>query len=171
MADRFIVYCKKSVSALTPEELLAGVQLADLHTIAEDYDLSDEEITDALNQLRVANITLGAFQRFRLSYRTEGERQIEVERWPIREIVEGVKEEVLQDMEGEALFEKVNAHFKETVDIVWASFGSSAEEAMAPVIASEAMRWIAEKYDGIVRHGSVWWRLGARYHEYQLLTP
>jgi hypothetical protein len=35
MAIRYTVYCKQNVSAVTPEQLLAGVPVADLHTLAE----------------------------------------------------------------------------------------------------------------------------------------
>jgi len=43
---------------------------------------------------------------------------------------------------------------------------------MAPVLASEVTRWLAEQYDGIIRASDdSWWELGAIYHEYQPLHP
>jgi len=149
MANHHTAYCKKSVAELTPEQLLRGIRSADLHTIAEDYDLSDAVIADALRQLRIETATRGSSQYFRICYRPDGQRQIDLERWPTAEEVEAVKAEVLQELEGEPLFEKVSAHLGQTVDIVSASFGSSQEEGMAPVIASEAVRWLAEQFDGI----------------------
>ena len=52
MAIRYTVYCTKSVAQVTPKQLLDGVQVADLHTIAENDDIPDDVIVDALGQLR-----------------------------------------------------------------------------------------------------------------------
>jgi hypothetical protein len=171
MGIRYTAYCKKSVAHITPAELLAGVERADLHTIAEGNDVPEEAILSALDQLRIENVDPSGFRFYRLSYRPEGRRQIDVERWVTEDVVRGVVAEVLEDLEpdGHPAFARIRTHLLETVDIVDASFGSSPGEAMAVVLASEVTRWLAEQFDGIIRAAdNSWWQLG-KYHEYQPL--
>jgi hypothetical protein len=174
MAIRYTVYCKRSVAAVTPEQLLAGVQVADLHTIAENDDIPDDVIVDALGQLRIENVDPIGFRFYRFCYRPAGKRPIDVERWQNAEEVQGVVAEVLASLadDGHPALARIRTHLQQTVDIVDASFGSSPEEQMAPVLASEVARWLAEKFDGIIRAADdTWWELGPRYHEYQPLRP
>lgn len=66
---------------------------------------------------------------------------------------------MLEDLEASAhpLLERIRSHLADTVDIVSASFGSSPEEQMAPILASEAARWLAEQFDGIIRAADGFW--------------
>src|SRR5271170_3526391 len=150
MAVRYSVYCKQSVAHVTPEQLLAGVQEADLHTIAED-DVSEDAIVSALGQLRFEDVKPGGFCWYRLCYRPSGLRQIDVERWQTSDQVRGVVNEILADIQddGHPAFARIRVHLEEVVDIVRASFGSSEGEEMAPTLASEVARWWAEGHDGI----------------------
>jgi hypothetical protein len=172
MAVRYTVYCKQSVARVTPEQLLAGVQEADLHTIAENDDIPDDSIVSALGQLRIEDVKPGGFCWYRLCYRPSGLRQIDVERWYTSEEVRGVATEILADIQddGHPAFARIRVHLEELVDIVNASFGSSKGEEMAPILASEVVRWLAEGYDGIIRaaDGS-WWCLG-KHGEYKSLV-
>jgi len=169
MAARYTVYCKRRVAGVTPEQLLAGTRVADLHTIAENDDVPEEVIVEALQQLRIENVDPTGFRFYRLGYRPPGKRQIDVERWQTPEEVRGVAAEVLEGLEVKAqpTLTRIRAHLEQTVDIVDASFGSSPEEPMAPVLASEVTRWLAEQFGGIIRAADdSWWELG-RYHEYR----
>lgn len=173
MAARYTVYCRRSAAAVTPEQLLRGVQFADLHTLAEFSDVPEDLITAALAQLRIENIKPGGFFWYRLGYRPPGKRQIDIERWRTPEEMQGDVAEVLEALEGAAhpALTRIRSHLQATVDVVSASFGSSPEEQMAPVLASEATRWLAEQFDGVIRAADgTWWRLG-RHHEYQPLWP
>jgi hypothetical protein len=174
MAIRYTAYCKRSIAGVTPEQLLAGVQVADLHTIAEGDDIPDKVIVDALDQLRMENVDLTGFRFFRLCYRPAGKRQIDIERWQTADEVRGVVAEVLEGLEekGHPALRRIRAHLRQTVDIIDASFGSAIGEQKAPVLASEVTRWLADKFDGIVRAvDDTWWELGPRYREYQPLRP
>lgn len=171
MAIRYTVYCKQSVSHVTPRELLEGVQIADLYTIAEFNDVPDEVIESALDQLRIENIDANGFRFYRLCYRPEGLRQIDVERCQTQEEVRGVVAEVCESLQekNHPSIDHISSHLKDTMDIVAASFGSSEEEMMAPILASEVARWLAEKFDGLIRAAdNSWWQLGA-HSEYQPL--
>ena len=171
MAAHYTVYCRQSVADVTAPELLEGVQIADLYTIAEFDDVPDEVIESALDQLRIENIDSNGFRFYRLCYRPADRRQIDVERWQTPEEVRGVVAEVLENLEAEKhpLLDRISTHLKDTVDIVDASFGSSEEEMMAPILASEVARWLAEKFDGLIRAADdSWWQLGD-HGEYQPL--
>jgi hypothetical protein len=173
MAIRYAVYCQQSVAKVTPEQLLAGTRESDLHTIAECEDIPDEVIVAALDQLRIENVQPPGFAFYRLCYRPDGVRQIDVERWQAAGEVRGVIAEVLEELEHHShpALACIRQHFEQTVDIVDASFGSAPGEAMAPVLASEVTRWLAEHYGGIIRAADdTWWTLG-RHGEYQPLRP
>ena len=164
MAMRYTAYCKKSAADVTPAQLLAGTTDADLMTIAEYDDVPDALVESALGQLRMDRVEGDGFHFYRLSYRPEGVRQIDVERWQTIEEVREVVAEVLEDLEAreEPLLHKLRPHLDATVDIVDASFGSSPDEVMAPVLASEVTRWLAERFDGIIRAADdSWWELGS----------
>jgi hypothetical protein len=170
MAARYTVYCKHSIAQVTPEQLLAGVRQADLHTIAEE-EVPKDQILSALRQLRIENVDASGFRFYRLCYRPAGKRQIDVDRWQTAEEVRGVIAEVLDGLKGHPALPRIRAHLEQTVDVASASFGSSPGEEMAPVLASEVTRWLAEKFDGIIRAAdNSWWELG-RHHEFQPLRP
>ncbi len=173
MAIRYTVYCQRSAAGVTPEQLLAGTREADLHTIAENDDIPDDVIVEALKRLRVQNVDPQGFRFYRLCYRPDGMRQINVERWQTSSEVHGVVAEVLGGLEdqGHPALDRIRAHLGQTVDIVDASFGSAPGESMAPVLASEVTRWLAQKFGGIIRAADdSWWQLG-RHGEYQPLRP
>jgi hypothetical protein len=174
MAARYTVYCKRSVAGVTPAQLLAGTRIADLHTIAENDDVPEDVIMSALGQLRMENVDSSGFRFYHLHYRPEGKRPIDVERWQTPGEVQVVVAELLEDLEANRhpALERIRNHLGETVDIVSASFGSSPGEQMAPILASEVTRWLAEQFDGIIRAAdNSWWELGPEYHEYQRLRP
>ena len=169
MAASYTAYLMRSCADLAPRELLAGTREADLHTIAEDDVSDDAVILDALKQLRIENVKPPGFVFYRLSYRPEGLRQIDVERWPTLEATQGAIAELVETLEAarHPLLPRLRPHLEACVDIVDARFGSSRGEAMAPILASEVARWLAEKYNGIIRAADdTWWKLG-RYREYE----
>jgi hypothetical protein len=173
MPIRYTVYCQQSVAAVTPQQLLAGTREADLHTIAENDDIPDDVILDALKQLRIETVEPQGFRFYRLCYRPNGVRQIDVERWQTAAEVRVVVAEVLEDLEatGHPALDRIRAHLGKTVDVVDASFGSMPGERMAPVLASEVTRWLAAKFEGIIRAADdSWWELGG-HGEYKQLQP
>jgi hypothetical protein len=56
MPIRYTVFCKRSVADVAPQQLLAGVRAADLQTLAENDEIPDEVIAEALDQLRIENV-------------------------------------------------------------------------------------------------------------------
>jgi hypothetical protein len=173
MGIRYTVYLRRSAAHVTPAELLAGTRIADLYTIAEFSDVPDAMIRDALGQLRIENVDHAGFRFYRLCYRPDGMRQVEVERWQTPAEVRADAAEVLElvTARNHPALGRIRDHLHGTVDIVSASFGSAPGERMAPVLASEVTRWLAEEFDGLVRDADdSWWELG-QYKEYVRLVP
>jgi hypothetical protein len=174
VAIRYTVYCRESLAGVTPEQLLRGVQEADLLTIAENDGVSDEVAESAVDNLSIVDLKPETpFTFYRLVYRKGDVRQVDITRCPDIEDVRQHVEEVLEDLEAEAhpLLARIRRHLEGVVDIVNASFGSAAGEAMAPILASEVTRWLAENRAGIIRAADdSWWQLGS-VAEYTELRP
>jgi hypothetical protein len=113
------------------------------------------------------------FTFYQLIHRPGEVRQIDVERWPSRDEVEVDLAELLEDLEAgaEPLLPRIRPHLEGVVDVVSASFGSAPGEVMAPILASEVARRLAEHFDGIIRAADDgWWQLGA-VGEYVRMAP
>src|SRR5262249_15231572 len=156
------VYSKRSAATITPEQLLAGIQEVELDLIAEVCDVPGGRVDEALEHLRIENLRPPGFIFYRLYYRPGRARQVDVERWRTPDEITGVIEEVIDNLDPKVVSsKKVRRHLKACVDTVSASYGSSMPgEAMAPILASEVCRWLAEKLGGIIRDPcGVWYEL------------
>ena len=162
MAQRHTVYLKRSAAEVSPEELLAGIQEVDLSWIAEVCDVPGERIDEAIKPLRIENMRPPGFVFYRLYYRPGDVRQADIDRWRTAEEIRGEVEEVMENLDPETgSSEKVRQYLKACVDTVSASYGGMPGEAMAPILASEVCRWLAEKFGGIIRDPcGDWYELG-----------
>jgi hypothetical protein len=162
MAQRHTVYLKRSAAKITPKKLLAGIQEVDLAMIAEVCDVPDELIDEALANLRIENLKPPSFVFYRLHYRPGEVRQVDIDRWQTRDEAAGVIAEEIENLDPpKASFKKVRQFLQECVDSVSTSYGSMPGEAMAPILASEVCRWLAEQLGGIIRDPSDdWYELG-----------
>jgi len=159
MGVRFTTYCRRSLAHVEPEQLLHALESGDLHTLAEGYDLEDDVIEPALEQLRIEKVDATGFRRWRLCYRPAGHRQVDIDR-QTTEVQEAIAEEMqaLED-EDHLKMAQIIAHLWQTTDTVDASFGTMESERMALVLASEVARWFAQEFDGIVKDcNGKWWR-------------
>jgi hypothetical protein len=174
VAVRYTAYCKKTTVCVTPQQLLSGVRQADLLTIAEGDQVPKELAESAEEHLAIADMAPDKpFTFYRLTYLPGTVRQIDVERWSSIEEVRGELAELVGDLEAEEnpVLPRIRAHLDSVVDIVDVSFGSSPGEAMAPILASEVTRWLAEQFDGIIRAADdTWWYLESA-GEFVELTP
>ena len=134
----------------------------ELDLIAEACNVPLARIEEALNHLRIENLQPPGFIFYRLHYRPGDVRQIDVERWRKPEEVAGEIEEVLENLAPKALSStRARNYLPDCVDTVSASYGSMPGEAMAPILASEVCRWLAEQFGGIIRDPcGDWYELG-----------
>lgn len=160
MPIRYTAYCKRTAAGVSPTQLLSGTTEGDLMMLAEAAGVPDDVALAAFDQLRIDRVRGDGFSFYRLSYRPDGVRQIDVERWASLEEARADAAEVLADLEAAAhpLLDALRPHLEATVDVVSASFGFGRGEAMAPILAGEVVRWIASRHDGIVRADDAWWR-------------
>jgi hypothetical protein len=162
MGVHYTIYCKKSLAQVSPKDLLAGVMTADLAAVARKEGVGEEQITTALEMLRIENMKPPSFVLYRLYCRPGAVRQVEVECWESKDDVQAVIDEELEELaaEGHPHFKQIRTHLKQCVDVVDSSSASSGEP-MPRLLAREVARWLAGKFDGIIRTADEkWWRLG-----------
>jgi hypothetical protein len=163
MAQRFTVYLKQSAEGVTPAELLAGIQEVDLGEIADVCDVPSDAIEEALARLRMSRVKRRGFRWYALEYGREGTRPIAIQRWETPEVARGVMDETIEDVKSRKppRARVICKWLSESVDTVSASFGSSPEEEMAPILASEVCRWLAVRFGGIIQApDGKWWKPG-----------
>ena len=113
MAVRYTVYCKKPAASVTPGQLLAVLQQADLVMMAENDGVSEELAELAEQHLAVADMAPDKpFTFYRLAYRPGDVRQIDIERWASTDEVRGELAELVEDLEAEhnAVLPKIRSH-------------------------------------------------------------
>jgi hypothetical protein len=161
MPIRYTAYCTRSVADVAPTQLLTGTTEGDLMMLAEAAGIPDDVAEAALEELRIDRVRGDGFSFYRVSYRPNGVRQIDIERWASPEEARADVAEVLTELEvaADPLLDTLRPHLEATVDVVSASFGFGKGEAMAPILAAEVVRWIASHYHGIVHADDKWWRL------------
>jgi hypothetical protein len=162
MAQRHTVFLKRSAAKITPKKLLAGIQEVELDLIAEVCDVPAARINEALENLRIENLQPRGFVRYRLFYRPGQTRPVDIDRWRTPDIAAGVIAEVIDNLDpNEPSTARVRQYLEGCVDSVSGSYGSGTGEEMAPILASEVCRWLAEQFGGIIRDpGGDWYELG-----------
>jgi hypothetical protein len=161
MGIHYTAYCKKSVAHVTPDALLKGVTAADLAAAAKKVGVSEEDITSALDRLRIENMKPPGFVVYRLHYRPRTMRQVDVECWESKDDLQAILDEELEELAGHPHFKPISAYLKQCVDVLEVSCAPGPAEAMGQVLAVEAARWLAGHFDGVIRTADEkWWRLG-----------
>lgn len=162
MPLRHTVYCKRSVAAVTPEELLKHLEILDFLTLGEDYDISEEAVK-AARPLQIKNNHPGLFCLYHLSYGKPDKRPIEIERWETEDQRRGAVEETIDNLtiEDMARVKKISDFMRESVDSVSVSFGVDPPAAM---FAWEVVRYFASEFDGIIKaDDGEWLTIGGDY--------
>jgi hypothetical protein len=153
MGLRHTVFLKHSAAKVTPEQLLAAIQGANLARTAEKWGVPPAMIDEALQNLRIESLRPPGFLFYRLSYHPTQVRHIDVERWRKPIDVTGEVAEILDNLDPENPdSEIIKQHLEKCVDSVSAFYDGMPGEAMAPILASAVCRWLAEKFGGIVRN-------------------
>jgi hypothetical protein len=153
MAQRHIVYLKRSAADVTPEQLLAAIRAVEWDLVAQASKVPRERISEADENLRIQRVgRRPGFLRYDLHYRPDDQRPVLIERWETPDEIAGVIEEVIDNLDpGAAWYDKVRRHLEASVDTVSASYGSNLPgEAMAPILASQVCLWLAQQFGGII---------------------
>src|SRR6476619_2969892 len=107
MALRHTVFCKRSVAAGTPEQLLGHLGMLDFLTLGEDYGLPVEAV-EAARPLRIENIDAGPFCVYHLRYGNPGARPIAIERWESEDQRRAAVDEAIDNLEDGAPATKIS---------------------------------------------------------------
>ena len=152
MAWWITVYCTKSVSTITGAQLLDGIQDrdrgapagVDYHTLAEDYDVDDSEVSPALASLRVESYGELPIEQA-VHYSADG-RPISMHCWNVAARVAEELEECRDVRDPPPAAEDTLARCTEIVAL---ELGASQFGTMGVVIAYEIARYLAQKGSGI----------------------
>jgi hypothetical protein len=169
------VYCEESVGSLTPQELLEAISVADFWTLAEWYEVPEEQVQPALELLRIEPAREDDFDVYELHYRGPDERPVCIQRWAAPARVQEEIEEALERLKGsdDAAVEDVRDHLRRVCEVIgielgWTQVGSN----MGAVFAGEVARCLAQSGRGYILWLDGGWstvdKIGAFVH---LLEP
>jgi hypothetical protein len=171
MAAWISVYCEKSVGSLTPQKLLDAISVADFWTLAEWYEVPEENAQPAIASLRIEPAREDGFDVYDLHYRDPDERPVCIQRWaaPAR-VQEEIKEalEQLGEFRGAAV-KDVRNHLGKVCEVIGIELGwSQVKGDMGVVFAYEVARCLAQSGHGYIGGLDGGWstvdKLGAFVH-------
>jgi hypothetical protein len=162
MAAYFRVFCRRSVAHLTAADLLAAIHdLDDIHSIAEGYDIDDDdEIDEALSRLRIEPTDEVPGLKFRLRYRPGDGRPILIY---LATDPEQVREESREALEGLPRPEKhgpkgPHVHLGRVAEIVALELGWDQLDDMGIVFAAQIAQYFAVVGEGLLEdQDGAWW--------------
>jgi hypothetical protein len=153
MAQRHIVYLKRSAADVTPQQLLKAIRDVEWDLVAEACKVPRKWISEADENMRITRVGRSRkFRRYQLHYRAGDQRPVDLERWESEDMAKGVIQELMDDMRPSETNDKARRFLAGCVDTVSGSYGSALPgESMAPILASQACLWLAQQFDGIIR--------------------
>jgi hypothetical protein len=168
MSAWVMIYCKRSLADVTPQQVLAGIDDADWWTLPEIYGIEDEAVVDAaLKHLRIKAFPDDEPGKhlWELHYRPNrprGVRQVQIERYSDPSLV---AEEVQEERRALSRARKPDAklireHLAKVRETVGIELGWDQLDTMAAVLAYEVATWLARVGSGLINdHNDHWWRL------------
>ena len=152
------VYCRKPLHAMDAERLSLGITHrdpeapagVDYPTLAEGYDIDEDDAAAALSALTVRE------DRGGLEVFYGPTRPLVLHRWTARE---RVVEEIAECREVRAPPASVGDRLDATAEVVGIEMGFSQLEDMGIVLAFEIARWLAQRGDGLIVDDEDHWYL------------
>jgi hypothetical protein len=162
MASWFTVYCTRSVSHVTAEDITAALDAVDFYTVSEGFGIEDEAVVEqALSLLRVEPVADSPEIRFRIRYRPSQFRPLFVHLWTdverVRQELTEVEAEYLSGRSGRGV-NQVRKELSAVVEVVAVELGMGQLEDMGLVIAGQIAEYFAGLGTGPIRDtGDEWW--------------
>lgn len=152
MAQRHIVYLKRSAEGVKPEQILKGIRDVEWDLVAQACKVPMKWINEAWENMRISKVGRSRkFLHYQLHYRAGERRPVDLERWKTPDVALGVIQEVIEDLSPGPSSNKAREFLEGCVDTVSGSYGSDLPgESMAPILASQACLWLAQQFDGII---------------------
>lgn len=159
MAIWVTVYCRKDLPPFQDDQLRRILELADLHTLGEIFDLDEEEIDSAVDCLMFQPSTTSR-DAVVLDVHFGSERPLSVwsyESGSASEQVEEALEEIPEALRTPGA-ERVRAHLAQTRSVVAVELNSDQLDSVAEVLAMVIAYAAAERGDGLVDfYGNEWY--------------
>src|SRR5688572_100295 len=131
MAQRHVVYLKRSAAHVTAEQVLRSIRDVEWDLVAEACAVPRARISEADEHLRVEWIGPAGVLCCDLHYRPGDQRPVRIEGWETPDVAAGVIEEAIDNLDPKARwYATVRAFLEECVDTVSASYGSARGEEM-----------------------------------------
>lgn len=163
MATWITVYCRNTVTNISPEDLKTGllgkdssaVAGVDYRTLAEQYNIDPSLVGEAVRNIGVAETKGGdGWTHYAIRYGAEDTRPLLLYRWikPAR-----VAEE-LNEARGLTGNNGFIAHrLEETAEVIGIELGIGQLKDMGVVLAYEAARYFAQRGDGVILNDEGRW--------------
>jgi len=136
------IYLQRVPSDLSPEAIKAGIADADWWTLAEEFEIDEDEVDAFFEQVR--------WNAEPLEIQFEGRRPLQFHVWtdPDR-----LREEIaeLDQIAGLVVPNAVREHLRAVRCIVALEVGFSQLETMFEVVAFEIAYWLAETSGGVIK--------------------
>jgi hypothetical protein len=153
------VYCKRSVAAVTSEDLLATLRSADVAMIAESRHLWLGLIDDVLTHLQIVRSQSEKSVRWELRYWPGIEPQCVIR---CAALLSGARDPHLDQLRTihHPGVDRIRRHLAESLEWVTFDFPQDRHAVTTALLASEAARWFAELGDAVIaRADNSWWDL------------
>jgi len=153
------VYCQKSVAHISPDQLLAEISKADLATLAEDYNVAEEQVKPARANLHIQAALQTKFDIYKLHYRTPEQRPVAIRRSAAPATVSEEVREALERLEGKqgTAADKLRGHLGQVTEVISVELGWSQLKDMGIVLAYEVARSVAQVGEGYIRDDDGAW--------------
>jgi hypothetical protein len=162
MAAWFTVYCSRSVSHITAEDITTALEAVDIYTVAEGFGIEEEAVVEqALSRLRVEPVADDTEIRFRIRYRPSQFRPLFVHLWTdverVRQELGEVEAEYLSARSGRGV-NQVRTALSAVIEVVAVELGLGQLKDMGLVIAGQVAEYFAGVGAGPIRDtGDEWW--------------
>ena len=136
MPSWITIYLQNEITAIDLTVAQQGVSPADWHTLGEDFDIEDDDVSEFMAKLR--------WDQAAMEIGIQGERPIQIHIWnEVDRIAEEISE--LTDMPA-----PVAGHMTHVKSIVALEFGIPQARTMVEVVAFELAYWLAETQRGVI---------------------
>ena len=164
MAAWLTTYCSKSVEHVTADDLISLLNDLDLYTIAEQFDIENEEevVNRALAHLRIEPVSKPKGVKFAMRYKPGNTRPIHLHLWnDVKRVRTECDEalELLKDVKGRPVA-GMHRRLANCVEVVALKLGLIQLEDLGLVLAAQIAEFLSAEGAGVIRdQNDDWWAM------------
>lgn len=138
MPNYITIYLTEKLTQLDIEEINSGISAADWWTLAEEFDIEEEEVDDFLDSLK--------WSSFPISFYQDGKRPVQI---TVYGESERLKEEIME-IRQRKLPTPVQNHMENVTSVVILELGFTQLNTMFEIVAFEIAYWLADTRHGLI---------------------